>query len=52
MNPLSFHGWNLSRVCAEEDEEAPLEQRMNMNQTRTLPAVPKTEPKSELDIDE
>lgn len=43
----------IDRVCAEEDEEAPLDQRVNMTQIRTtIPTFPKTEPKTECDIDE
>jgi hypothetical protein len=38
------------RVCADEDEEAPLDQRVN--QTRTSTTIPTAEIKTECDIDE
>ncbi|CAF1564363.1 unnamed protein product, partial [Adineta steineri] len=40
----------IDRVCAEEDEEAPLDQRVS--QTRPTTTIPTTEIKTEYDIDE
>lgn len=40
----------LYRICAEEDEEAPLDQRVN--DTRPPASFPTTEIKTECDIDE
>ncbi|CAF1599177.1 unnamed protein product [Rotaria sp. Silwood1] len=40
----------IDRICSEEEEEAPLEQRIT--QTHTTTTFPKTEIKTEYDIDE
>jgi hypothetical protein len=40
----------LCRICAEEDEEAPLDQRVN--HTRSMPTIETAEIKTECDIDE
>ncbi|CAF2849835.1 unnamed protein product [Rotaria sp. Silwood2] len=40
----------IDRICSEEEEEAPLDQRVT--QTRTTSTIPTTEIKTECDIDE